>query len=271
MSVALRLWRLTAVSVVLAASDGNDQVDSSASRDTLPWSVEILDAIMRDEKTDKNSLGHAYVNAYAPLLGPWRGRVRRLVEVGIGSLNSRNAAHMSFWAKHSLGKGHGYRPGASLRSWSRFFPYANITGIDIDNQIVAAVNGDARFPRVNAVHTNTQYPEKVRMDLEIAQISNGSCDIIIDDGLHTWEGQQNTLVTMWPYLRPGGYYFVEDTGFVGFGEAMAQNAGRGMKLVSNLEAHAIFSVGNAVPLPVGTFTDQTHFGGALILLTKPTH
>ena len=35
-------------------------------------------------------------------------------------------------------------------------------------------------------------------------------DLIIDDGDHTSAGQLETIAAMWPKLKPGGYYFIED-------------------------------------------------------------
>ena len=35
-------------------------------------------------------------------------------------------------------------------------------------------------------------------------------DVIVDDGLHTAGAQQATLVNLWPTLRAGGLYFIED-------------------------------------------------------------
>ena len=58
-----------------------------------------------------------------------------------------------------------------------------------------------------AIAGDTQNPNSMRKTLD-AVVPRG-VDIIIDDGLHTWEGQQQTLVAMWPYLRRS-YYFIED-------------------------------------------------------------
>ena len=35
-------------------------------------------------------------------------------------------------------------------------------------------------------------------------------DIIIDDGSHRFHDQETMLLTLWPRLRPGGFYVVED-------------------------------------------------------------
>jgi hypothetical protein len=35
-------------------------------------------------------------------------------------------------------------------------------------------------------------------------------DIVIDDGDHSPAGQERTLLTLWPIVKPGGYYIIED-------------------------------------------------------------
>jgi hypothetical protein len=35
-------------------------------------------------------------------------------------------------------------------------------------------------------------------------------DVIIDDGLHEAEAQMNTFANLFPRLKNGGYYFIED-------------------------------------------------------------
>ena len=194
---------------------GRGMIDSElpgAHQPPLGWSVEGLDALMRAEHSDKSTAGHGYVHAYAPLLGPWRNDVRCVVEIGIGAVNQAKRdgspmyANMGTWEKSSRGKG--YKPGASLRAWAAYFPSARVLGVDIDAEVVDAVN-EAKLPRVSALAADTQQLDAFRSKLD-SSVPRGSCDIIVDDGLHTWEGQQKTLLALWPYLRRGGYYFVED-------------------------------------------------------------
>ena len=42
-------------------------------------------------------------------------------------------------------------------------------------------------------------------------LAMGSMDVVIDDGDHHYAGSMDkTLQVVWPYLRAGGYYIVED-------------------------------------------------------------
>ena len=35
-------------------------------------------------------------------------------------------------------------------------------------------------------------------------------DLIIEDGPHSLESNENFLDVLWPYLKPGGHYVIED-------------------------------------------------------------
>jgi hypothetical protein len=249
--------------------------------------------MMQAERSDKSSLGNGYINAYAPLLGPWRHRVATFIEVGIGSLNSRvSKTSMLGWATghRGGGAGSGYRPGASLRAWARYLPNARVIGVDLDAKVVAAVNAarvraadapseSAHERRVSAVVADTRHSARMLRDrLRAHGVSEASVDIILDDGLHSWAGQQQTLVALWPYLRAGGYYFVEDLAMAfdrpisatGWLEAIVSARGAAKELATRADARAILEVAHGVPLPVGAFNDQGKATdpSVVLLLTK---
>ena len=103
--------------------------------------------------------------------------------------------------------------------------------------------------RISARHANTQDTAQV------ATLNLSGVDVIIDDGLHSWEAQQQTLVNMWPSLREGGYYFIEDV-------ATAQQA-------NNSNAARILAAGGASFVQLGTWERQhKHAPGNMILLRK---
>ena len=41
-------------------------------------------------------------------------------------------------------------------------------------------------------------------------LARHSQDLIVDDGDHSPPGQERTLLALWPYVRTGGYYVIED-------------------------------------------------------------
>ena len=182
------------------------------------WSVEELETIFQEEGTDKQGRapGHSYVQIYASMLGPWKHKLRAMAEVGIGSLSAKMPANMRYWWWAMLHHRHvnetnattrpgdrSYQPGASLRSWRRYFsPSARIIGLDIDPHAVTMAK---RTFGVEAYVVNTNEAA------ELANVlSKESMDLLIDDGDHSWSAQQQTLLNLWPYLAPGGFYFIED-------------------------------------------------------------
>ncbi len=44
----------------------------------------------------------------------------------------------------------------------------------------------------------------------VDEIGCSAFDAIVDDGSHRWEDQLTTLGNLWPFLAPGGLYFIED-------------------------------------------------------------
>ena len=63
-----------------------------------------------------------------------------------------------------------------------------------------------RDPRV---HLTLETDASNREQLERVQVPE-ELDIIIDDGSHKFKDQEATLHTLWPRLKPGGFYIVED-------------------------------------------------------------
>ncbi|MER7174664.1 class I SAM-dependent methyltransferase [Streptomyces mesophilus] len=106
-----------------------------------------------------------------------------LLEIGIGGYNR-------------AGQG-----GASLRMWKHFFPNAQIFGVDIedksfvDQDRITTFIGDQSDPA-----SLTSIAEKI-----------GTLDVIIDDGSHRSPHVITTFETLFPLLRDGGIYAVEDT------------------------------------------------------------
>jgi hypothetical protein len=168
-----------------------------------------LEAALEIEKTDKQARnpGHAYVYAYAALLGPKARSIRNVLEIGIGSTSGGKqrsyANNMRFWYFTSPGRM--YKPGASLRAWARFFPNATIWGVDIDPFAVQRFQREFAVPRVNVrVLNSTEVGAVERLDLP------RTFDFVLDDGDHSWAAQQQTLLKMWPRVADGGHYFIED-------------------------------------------------------------
>jgi hypothetical protein len=119
-----------------------------------------------------------YFEVYERHLGAFRGRPAVILEFGV-------------WH------------GGSLQLWRRWFgPQARIVGVDVRPEC-------ARFqePGTDVVIGDQADPATHRVLRE----RYGAFDVVIDDGGHTMAQQATTLREIYPALRPGGVYIVEDT------------------------------------------------------------
>jgi hypothetical protein len=97
------------------------------------------------------------------------------------------------------------------------FPQGIVAGVDIDEncpwppgtvKILSAQDDDALPGR-------------------LAEASPGGWDLIVDDASHDGKLTRRTWELLWPLVRPGGYYVVEDW-FVGLGNPPWQDWGDSM-------------------------------------------
>jgi hypothetical protein len=95
------------------------------------------------------------------------------------------------------------RPGASLRGWRKLFPYAVVYGADIDRTILFQEDRIGTFYCDQLDHASIQELWS-QADLQVGM------DIIIEDGLHTFEANTSFLEGSLDHLSPGGTYIVED-------------------------------------------------------------
>jgi SAM-dependent methyltransferase len=128
--------------------------------------------------TDKGSRFHNYTRIYDLLLGKYRQQITRVLEIGI-------------------------LEGASLRMWRDYFPNAAILGVDkeivvlSDTERIFPIRGDVLAPNV------------------LTFLRKFDFDLIVDDGSHDPEEVRQTFVNLFPLLRPGGIYSIEDLSPVG--------------------------------------------------------
>lgn len=123
--------------------------------------------------TDK-ALDHKFTDIYNNIFTPLRNNELNILEIGI-------------W------------DGASMKMLKEYFINSNICGIDIDDK--------TKFieERINIEICNQAESEHLN------KIFNGiEFDIIIDDGSHIISHQQISLKTLYPRLKQGGIYIVED-------------------------------------------------------------
>lgn len=134
-----------------------------------------LDEIALKYGTDKSSLSHNYTKLYTLYFEKLRDEKLKILEIGIDK-------------------------GFSLKSWKEYFTQAEITGIDIldlkhfEEDRVHALVGDQADP---------EFLKKVNE-------SHGPFDIVIDDGSHRNPDMKASFECLFPLLKPGGLYVVED-------------------------------------------------------------
>jgi hypothetical protein len=127
-------------------------------------------------KTDKGITVHNYTEVYELFFSPLKNTAKKVFEIGIAG-------------------------GGSLEMWRDYFPKATIYGIDI------VPKGELDSDRLKTFVADQA--SRRQLAAFIARFG-GFYDIIIDDGGHTMEQQQVSLGFLFKYLRPGGYYVIED-------------------------------------------------------------
>lgn len=131
--------------------------------------------------TDKWGMVHWYAPHYERHFGPLADERVRVLEIGIGGFDDPDAG------------------GASLRMWQQYFRRGLIYGLDLFEKRIPV-------PRIRTIQGNQASPASLR---EVAE-KHGPWDIIVDDGSHLNEGIITSFNALFPYVRDGGFYVVED-------------------------------------------------------------
>jgi hypothetical protein len=150
--------------------------------------------VMNRHGSDKGVGGpHNYTPIYSALFGNLRAQQFRIFELGLGTNHAGFAANM----------GRDGIPGASLRAWKEFFPKALVYGADIDRSILFEED------RIRTFYCD-QLDSNAIQQLWAQPALQGGMDVIIEDGVHTFDGSVSFLNGSINHLRPGGIYVIED-------------------------------------------------------------
>ena len=136
---------------------------------------------------------HNYTLLYDPLFRPVRQDAIRVFELGLGTNNLDFPSNMGADGK----------PGASLRGWKQFFPNAQIFGADIDAGILFE---EERIKTYQCDQNSADSINRLWSNPDLA----GDFDIIIEDGLHTFDANVSFFENSCNKLKAGGVYVVED-------------------------------------------------------------
>lgn len=164
-------------------SAARERLQDSTAVLPAPGTPETLHQLARKQRTDKWEWHHcfhgeSYLDIYERYLTPLRHAPIKLLELGVAA-------------------------GGSLRMWKEYFPHADIHGIDINPECQA--HAEARI----TVHTLSQGDAEGLAELAR---SVGGFDLIIDDASHINQLTIAAFDALFPHLRPGGYYIMEDLG-----------------------------------------------------------
>lgn len=163
---------LLALLVLCACSQGkNGELPNGRAQ---PEQVGALSKAART--TDKGFPGHGYTEMYERFLWQWKNEPIRIFEIGIAD-------------------------GGSLAMWLEYFPRASVYGVDIKDS--------SRFEkdRVKTCIADQANREQLKKCMDAF---GGQFDLLVDDGGHSMEQQQVSLGFLFPYVRPGGFYSIED-------------------------------------------------------------
>jgi demethylmacrocin O-methyltransferase len=132
--------------------------------------------------TDKTG-SHFYTPHYETHFKRFKYKRINLLEIGVGG-----------YERPDLG-------GESLRMWKRYFPFANIYSIDIydKNKIQ-----EKRITIFKGSQIDSSFLNSVINEI-------GELDIIIDDGSHINKHVIMSFKILFPKLKDGGVYVIEDT------------------------------------------------------------
>ncbi|HSF54714.1 MAG TPA: hypothetical protein VLA71_13225 [Algoriphagus sp.] len=131
--------------------------------------------------TDK-IIGHFYTQHYQHHFSPYRNKKIKLLEIGVGGYDDPQ-----------LGAN-------SLRMWKNYFHRGKIFSLDIHDKNLLQEN---RIRIFKGSQVDFTFLKSMMQEV-------GSPDIIIDDGSHINEHVIESFKFLFPYLKDGGIYVIED-------------------------------------------------------------
>ena len=142
--------------------------------------TEIANKLGTDKGTDSHC-GHSYTLTYNQLFEPFTTRFVKMLEIGV--------ADPRF-------------PGASAKMWNEYFPHLYFVGYDINPEAKKFESGNVKI-YIGDQNSPADLNNCVRLH-------GGEYDIILDDGSHHSEHMVTSFKYLFPHLKDGGYYILED-------------------------------------------------------------
>jgi len=145
--------------------------------------MDTLSRLMDKHGSDKGPNHHNYSESYYKIFKGLQNSPLVFLEIGVGGY-------------HYLDRG-----GGSLKAWEEFFPNSHIHGIDIY---------DKSYFNKGRVHTHIISQNHEQQLVNLINVI-GKPDVILDDGSHINQDVIFTFEILFPRLKSGGIYIVEDT------------------------------------------------------------
>lgn len=145
----------------------------------VSYNLTILAEIYRSDKWGR----HFYTPHYQKHFNKFRFKIINILEIGVGGYANPNAG------------------GNSLRMWKKFFPFGKIYAIDIYDK---SSQEESRIKIFKGSQVNETFLTSVCNQI-------GEFDLIVDDGSHVNEHVIKSFEFLFPKLKKGGIYVIEDT------------------------------------------------------------
>jgi hypothetical protein len=136
-----------------------------------------LDEIALRSGTDKASNWHDYMHAYSRHFKPYKDLPIKFLEIGL-------------WE------------GGSAKLWEEYFTQAELHFIDISFDALKFRSGRSHYHLCNQ-----ESPEELN---NFVKVTGGDFDVVVDDGGHTARQQLTSFSILFPKLKSGGIYVIED-------------------------------------------------------------
>lgn len=133
-------------------------------------------------KADKYGV-HFYTPHYQHFFKPFKYKKNNILEIGVGGYDDP------------------IRGGSSLRMWKTYFPFSKIYSLDIYDKSALQ---QSRIKIYQGSQVDKNVLNQIIKDV-------GEFDLIIDDGSHINEHVITTFEYLFPKLKNGGFYVIEDT------------------------------------------------------------
>ena len=138
---------------------------------------QYLDSIAVRVGADKGSFYHNYTEVYSQYFSPLKDKPIKFLEIGI------------------------YK-GASVKLWEEYFKAADLHFMDITFQNAEYFSNRSQYHLCNQ--------ESIAELRNLINTTGGDFDVILDDGGHTMNQQITSFKTLFPHVKSGGMYIIED-------------------------------------------------------------